>query len=143
LAPRKLDPDSQECKDLAKKIDNIRKQIDSRQTDIMYNSGGLPVLPPYSGAPSKASVFGHQKIIDDLKAVLQRRINEYAEKCGCDDSPGGCSTGGGTPNGSPSPGMSTAAKIGVGAVGAACVIACTLQPELCLPVLILGGTAAR
>jgi RHS repeat-associated protein len=141
---RKLSPDSQECKDLEKKIKNIRDDIEKRKTDIMFNRRDLPLTPPYPGAPNAASVAGHQKIIDELKDILNRRVREYANKCGCnpDDS---CSGGGGN-SGTSSAGsssMSTAAKVGVGAVGAACVALCVLQPELCVPVLLIGGAAAQ
>jgi len=142
LAPRRLSADSQECKDLEKKIRNIRDDIDKRKTDIMFNKRDLPLLPPHPGAPNSASVFGHQKLVDEMKGHLDRRVREYADKCGC--NPGDPCSGGSSGSGaSDSSGTSTAAKVGLGLAGAACVAVCVLQPELCLPLVLIGGAAAR
>jgi hypothetical protein len=141
LAPKKLDPNGPECKALERKIQNIKNQIDKRVTDISFNRGNLPLLPPTPSARDAESVLGHQRIVDRLREVLDRRTKEYAEKCRC-DSPPDCSPGGGATAGSEQ-GMSTAAKIGIGTIGAACIAICVLQPELCVPALLLGGAAAR
>jgi RHS repeat-associated protein len=141
-ARRKLDPNGPECKALERKIQNIRDQIDKRVTNIMLNPQGLPLLPPTPGARASASVTGHQGIVDELRRNLKRRVEEYAEKCACDD-PSGCPGGGGTATATDPQGMSTATKVGIGLTGAACIAVCVLQPELCIPALIIGGAAAR
>lgn len=137
LAPRKLDPNSQECQAKVKQIKNIRDGIVKRQSDIMFNPQGLPLLPPYPGAPNAASVFGHQKIIDELRNMLQKRISEFNDKCGCDDD-GGCPN---APPGTPAPsgGMSNSQKAAAGLGGALCVAACIAFAEICLPGLAIGG----
>jgi len=140
LNKRKLDPNSQECKDLATKIQNIRNNIARQQTNISLNPQNLPLLPPYPGAPSRMSVYGHQQVLDQEQRNLQRRVQEYAEKCGCDDD---C-PGGNNPSGNPAPGgLSTGAKIGIGLAGAACIAACIAFPEFCIPGLLIGGAAAQ
>ena len=126
---------SQKCRSLAKKIENLEKDIDKRVTDISTNPRGLPLLPPYPGAPNRASVSGHQKIIDDLRDVLARRKKQYQEEC-CNDCDGG---GGGAP--ATSTNMSTPAAVGVGVAGAACIAVCVLQPQFC-PLIVIGGAAA-
>jgi RHS repeat-associated protein len=140
-ARRKLDPNGPECKALERKIQNIRDQIDKRVTNIMFNRQGLPLLPPAPGARAAASVAGHQGLVDELRKNLDRQVEEYAEKCACDD-PSGCPGGSGATV-TTEQGMSTATKIGIGLTGAACVAVCVLQPELCIPVLVIGGAAAR
>lgn len=125
---------SQKCQSLAKKIENIENDIQKRITDISINPQSLPLLPPYPGAPNRASVTGHQRIIDDLKGVLERRRKEYKEEC-CDD----CDNNGGGGSQATTSNMSTAAKVGIGITGAACVAICVLQPEICVPLLLIGG----
>lgn len=61
LSKRKLDPNSQECQDLATKIQNIRNNTARQQTNISLNPQTLPLLPPYPGAPNRMSVYGHQQ----------------------------------------------------------------------------------
>jgi RHS repeat-associated protein len=125
---------SQKCRSLAKKIENIEKDIGKRVGDISINPQGLPLLPPYPGAPNRTSVTGHQKIIDDLRGILARRKKQYQDEC-CDDCDGG---GGSAP--ATSADMSTATAVGLGAAGAACIAVCILQPELC-PLILIGGAA--
>lgn len=86
---RKLDPSSQECKDLLMKIENIKSDIAKRQTDISLNLGNLPLLPSRSGALPRESVQGHQGLIDKLRGDLAQRQKEYNEKCGCDNDDDG------------------------------------------------------
>ncbi|MFP5237884.1 MAG: RHS repeat-associated core domain-containing protein [Acidobacteriota bacterium] len=69
---RQLDPNSAECKDLAKKIDNIATDIIKRHNEILTNPQNLELTAP-PGSPLKASVSGHQELmkdrIDDLGAA--------------------------------------------------------------------------
>jgi RHS repeat-associated protein len=137
LAPRKLDPNGEECKALARKIQNIRDNIKKRITAISFNPNDLPLIA--LGAPNRDSVYGHQKIVDELNDILQKRLQEYEEKCGCGG--GSCPNGGGAPapSFSPSPGgLSTPSKIGIG-LGACVIAVCVLQPELCVPAVIIAG----
>lgn len=94
---RKLDPNSQECQDLKKKIQNKKNDINKRIQECKANPGNLPYSPPYPGAPDRLSVQGHEDIIQDLKDGLQDNEALYLEKCG-----GG--GGSGAPATDPAPG---------------------------------------
>jgi RHS repeat-associated protein len=122
----------QKCESLARTINNTKKDIEKRIGDISTNPQSLPLLPPYPGAANRASVSGHQKIIDEMRGNLNRRIKEYKDKCcdDCDDNGGGGGTG--------SSGTATTA-IAAGTVAVACVIGCILLPEICIPALVIGG----
>ena len=69
---RQLDPNSQECKDLAKRISNIRRDIEEMRNRLEVNPGGL----------DEAGIRQHRNTLSDAENNLERRINEYHEKCG-------------------------------------------------------------
>ena len=102
LAPRRqLDPNSEECKALAKKIENIRKDIEKRKKEVAENPNNLPEFAP--GGKPRDSVEGHREIIRELEKTLSEREQLYADKCGG----GNCGDG-----------VKTVAKVGVGVGGA-------------------------
>jgi RHS repeat-associated protein len=76
---RPLDPNSQECKDLAKKIDNIKKDIEKRKKELQDNPNNLPEQCPI-GKP-RDSQEGHRKLIEELEKILQAREELYRQKC--------------------------------------------------------------
>jgi RHS repeat-associated protein len=78
---RKLDPNSQECKDLAKKIDNIATDIKHRDGEIASNPLNLPETAP-PGSPPRASVEGHRGLVKDLIDTLGAAADLYNNKCG-------------------------------------------------------------
>ena len=86
---RQLNPNGQECKALAAKIANIAADIQSSSADIANNPLNLPSAPPYPGAPARASVQGHQGLLDQKVQNLANRANEYNQKCGGGDPFGG------------------------------------------------------
>lgn len=87
---RKLDPNSQECKDLRAKMSNKRLDINKRIRELAENPQNLPYYPPYPGAKPRFSQQGHEEIIQDLKDTLGDDERLYKEKCGGgDDPPGG------------------------------------------------------
>jgi RHS repeat-associated protein len=85
LDPRQLDPNSEECKALARKIDNIRKDIDKRKREYEENPGKLPESVP--GGKPRESREGHLGLIKDLEQILAQREREYAQKCGGQQCP--------------------------------------------------------
>jgi RHS repeat-associated protein len=78
---RTLDPNSQECKDLAKKIDNIAKDVIKRDSAIATNPGALPEIAP-PGSPLRASVDGHRQIMQQQIDNLGAAADLYNNKCG-------------------------------------------------------------
>jgi hypothetical protein len=85
LDPLQLDPDGQECKALAKKIDNIRKDIEKRRQEYEDNPNKLPESVP--GGKPRESREGHLGLIQELEQILAQREKEYAEKCGRQNCP--------------------------------------------------------
>jgi len=85
LAPRQLDPNGEECKALAKKIDNIRQDIEKRRREYEENPGKLPESVP--GGKPRESREGHLGLINELEQILAQREKEYAEKCGRQQCP--------------------------------------------------------
>ena len=84
---KKLDPNSQECRDHRRKINNYKTDINKRIREILANSQGLPYYPPYPNAPARASVQGHEDLIQELRDNLRDREKTYDDKCGDDDPP--------------------------------------------------------
>jgi hypothetical protein len=76
---RKLDPNSQECKDLAQKIANLRRDILERENRIDVNPGELPEIAP---GPRKNSIQGHREILEDYRKNLDEKEKLYQDKCG-------------------------------------------------------------
>ena len=88
LAPRQLDPNSDECKQLARKIENLRRDIAKGKADIASNASRSNPLPEFApGGKLRDSVDGHRQILKTLEDTLQRREQEYAQKCGGDHCP--------------------------------------------------------
>jgi hypothetical protein len=85
LGPQPLDPNSEECKALARKIDNIRKDIEKRWREYEENPGKLPESVP--GGKPRESREGHLGLIKELEQILAQREKEYAEKCGRQQCP--------------------------------------------------------
>ena len=109
---RQLDPNGAECQQLKKKIQNKKADINKRICEVKANPNNLPYYPPYSEAPPRMSVQGHEDIIQDLKDGLSDDEALYASKCG-----GG---GGGTATApvTPAPDNSAAKDAAGAAVGA-------------------------
>jgi len=78
---RQLDPNGADCKDLAKKIDNLVADIAKRTTDISSNPLNLPQTAP-PGSPLKDSVDGHQQIVKDRIDSLGQAATKYENMCG-------------------------------------------------------------
>jgi RHS repeat-associated protein len=87
LAKRKLDPNSQECKDLREKIRNIRLDISERIRDLASNPGNLPYYPPNANSLPRESVRGHEDLLRDARDNLKDREKQYDDKCGDDEPP--------------------------------------------------------
>ncbi|MDD2721390.1 MAG: fibronectin type III domain-containing protein [Gallionella sp.] len=85
---RKLDPNSQECKSLKDKIQKRKEKINERIRECKANPNNLPYYPPYSGAPQRMSVQGHEEIIQEQKDYLKDDEALYEEKCGGGDGGG-------------------------------------------------------
>lgn len=131
---KKVDPNSQECQDLAAKIANISRDIEEAENHIMVNPAGLPLFAP--GQPPGASVQGHVLELEKMKANLQQQVGKYSSKCG----------GGGPPAvavrppvlyppGFRFPGVPrSAVQVGVGTVivGTAIIVGTALCPECAL-----------
>ena len=79
---RKQDPNSAECQQLKRKIENKKADLKKRICEVSENKLGLPYLPPYLGAPPRASVQGHEDLISQLQDSLVDDEILYAEKCG-------------------------------------------------------------
>ena len=82
LGLRKLCPESQECKDLSKKMENILKEIKQRIKELEENSQNLPEHHPDELTKPGLSREGHRRIIKDLQDIYQQRLNLYIDKCG-------------------------------------------------------------
>ncbi|WP_417069874.1 RHS repeat-associated core domain-containing protein [Niveibacterium terrae] len=79
---RRLDPNGAECQQLKKKIQNKKADINKRICEVKANPNNLPCYPPYSGAPPRMSIQGHEGIIQDLKDGISDDEALYASKCG-------------------------------------------------------------
>lgn len=78
---RALDPNSRECQDLARKIDNIKNDIEKRRQEYETNPNGLPenIFP---GSRPRDTRDGHLGLILEQEGNLARRESEYLAKCG-------------------------------------------------------------
>jgi hypothetical protein len=81
---RQLDPNSRECQELARKIDNIVRNQQKRAQKILDNPQGLDLTGP---GPLKTTIEGHREIMENQIKNLERRRQEYQDKCG--GGPGG------------------------------------------------------
>jgi RHS repeat-associated protein len=77
---RKLDPNNQECKALAQKIANIKRDILEKENHIDVNPGELLEFAP--GLPRQDSIQGHREIVEEMKKNLQEKEKLYNDKCG-------------------------------------------------------------
>ena len=77
---RTFDPSHPDCIALARKINNIRNDIQKRLTEINQNPLNLPETCP--GGKPRESVQGHRDIVRDLEKTLQKRIQQYMNMCG-------------------------------------------------------------
>ena len=120
---RKLDPNSQECKDLAKKIDNTATKIQKRMGDIQTNPLNLPETAAPGSSPS-ASVEGHRQIVTEMINALGAQLDLYNDKCGGGPPPSPVSVP--APSGAPSSVSNKTigtVAVGVGIAGAAILLA--------------------
>ncbi len=72
---RQLDPNSEECKALAKKIENIKKDIEKRMREYEENPGNLPESVP--GGKPRDSREGHLGLIKDLQETLALELPRF------------------------------------------------------------------
>jgi RHS repeat-associated protein len=82
---KQLDPNGEECKKLAEKIANIRRDIDEAKYNIDNNPSGLPETVPF-GSP-RHSIQGHRDLLKGFEENMARRLEEYRNKCGGGDPP--------------------------------------------------------
>jgi hypothetical protein len=74
-----LNPNSQECQQLAQKIQNKLDNIYKRMDAMQLNPGNLP---DYAPGPPRNSVAGHQGLVEkDWQDVL-KDVDLYGQKCG-------------------------------------------------------------
>jgi RHS repeat-associated protein len=78
---RALDPNSRECQDLARKIDNIKNDLEKRRQEYETNPNGLPenIFP---GSRPRDTREGHLGLILEQEGTLAQRETEYLAKCG-------------------------------------------------------------
>ena len=82
--PRRLDPTHQECQALARKIDNILANIRRKAQEILDDKLKLPLT---GSGPRRGTIEGHLQILEEDIKNLERRRQEYKDKCG--GGPGG------------------------------------------------------
>ena len=83
-APDPNDPDNnQKCKNLKKRIDNLRKEIyDKRIPDLQTNPGNLPQrIGP--GEALRDTVRGHETLLNRQMRRLKELENQYDKECLC------------------------------------------------------------
>lgn len=149
LAPRKLSPDSMECRQLQDKIKRRSDFIAKYARELYENNQKLPVNPSIPGLPIRYSQLGHAERMESEREFQKRDIEKYNEKCGCPDDD--CKNGGqganqSVPQSTPSPSSSspsTASKVAIGGGLVVCAAACLAFPEICIPGLLLGGLATK
>jgi RHS repeat-associated protein len=149
LAPRKLSPDSMECRQLQDKIKRRSDFIAKYARELYENKQSLPVNPSMPGLPIRYSQLGHAERMESEMEFQKKDIEKYNEKCGCPDDD--CKNGGqganqSTPQttpSSPSSSSPSASKVAIGAGIVVCAAACLAFPEICIPGLLLGGLATK
>ena len=79
--PCKNDPNTEKCRRLAEKIDNIRKEIyEKRIPDLENNHGNLPErIGP--GENLRDTVRGHRKLLDRQWRRLMELEDRYDKEC--------------------------------------------------------------
>ncbi|HKY42733.1 MAG TPA: RHS repeat-associated core domain-containing protein [Pyrinomonadaceae bacterium] len=86
---RQLDPSHPECQALARKINNIVADLRKRAQEVLDDKLKLPLTGP---GPRSTTIEGHREIIEENARNLERRRQEYKDKCG-----GGTGGPGGVP----------------------------------------------
>ena len=79
--PMGFDSDSQRCRFLREKIENIEESIRKRQRDLQDDIKNLPGSCPLDDAKPSLSRRGHQMLINMDKARLAAYTAEYAWRC--------------------------------------------------------------
>ncbi len=79
---RKFTPETAYCKSLRKKMDNIKKDIETREKELDQNPGALPETCPGDLEHPKRSREGHRRIIEKLKEHYREAYNKHNNKCG-------------------------------------------------------------
>jgi RHS repeat-associated protein len=79
----KDDGESEKCKNLRKKLENLRTEVyDKRIPDLEANPGNLPQrIGP--GEKLRDTVRGHEKLLNRQWRRLNELENEYFKECGC------------------------------------------------------------
>jgi len=66
------------CKELLDKIENIKRQVLERETDIRLNLGNLPEFGP---GPNRSTRQGHRRILRKLERRLKELEDRYFREC--------------------------------------------------------------
>jgi RHS repeat-associated protein len=82
LAPRRLDPSSQECVDLAAKIRRKSDLIAKLGRELDEDTHRLPLYPSIPNLPAKMSRIGHAERLEQEIGFRQNDIQLYNDKCG-------------------------------------------------------------
>ncbi len=70
------------CNRLKERINNLAMKIRKRQADLRENRHSLPEAHPLDNQFPRLSRRGHRRLINIDKKDLDRRINEFINKCG-------------------------------------------------------------
>jgi RHS repeat-associated protein len=81
IDPTGLDSDSQFCRRLREKIDNVKQNIQRRLGQLDENPDGLPETCPGDKASPSLSRAGHRMLINMDKALLAALEATYAARC--------------------------------------------------------------
>jgi RHS repeat-associated protein len=82
LAPRGLDPNGEECKALARRIQNVRNKVQQRIQELSEDKHNLPEDVP--GGALRASREGHRILLQQERDNLAKLEKLYRDKCGGD-----------------------------------------------------------
>jgi RHS repeat-associated protein len=105
-----LDPNSQECKDLANKIQRLANTIADKENKIATNPWQLPEFAP-PGSPPSESVQGHRDLLQNYIQALADNTKLYNDKCGGGQSSSGSGATSPSSVASGSPSSSTTKKV--------------------------------
>ena len=79
--PTGLKGTEKECADIARKIENIKKDIVKRTEQLVKNLMNLPVTHPDDYLKPSLSIRGHKRIIGELEENLKRRKEFFDKEC--------------------------------------------------------------
>ena len=82
LSPRRLDPSSQECRDLDAKIKRKSDLIAKLGRELYEDKQRLPMYPSIPGLPERFSRSGHAERLQREIDFRERDIKRYDDKCG-------------------------------------------------------------